>query len=261
MGWISKLQISNTEGGEKFRMQISTEVRSTSVEIPPELQDVFNLAQNMEGVVPRLPQIGIIHRGQMFVMPDESKIEKFEGIILDQHAANAWWEKKMSSGGAAAAPDCYSLDGITPDLTLPKCQSDKCANCKQNQFGSDGKGKACKNMKRLHILMEGSLLPRRLTVPPTSIRSFENYMTSLVDRGLPYAAIVSIFSLAKKTSETFEYAEVKFTKDRVLAKEELVQVANFIRQYKAARTQEIRAEEYGENTEEPKNQSKDGIPF
>ena len=219
-----------------------------AVDIPDEVAGLFNIANNMEGVIPRLPQIKIIHRGQLFEMPDESKIEEFEGVILDQHPANAWWKKDMSESGGNKIPDCFSMDAIIPVENCENRQNDKCATCKQNQFGSDrktGKGKDCKNMKRLHILMEGSLLPRRLTVPPTSIRSFESYVTNLTDRGLPYACVVSVFSLDKKESEGFEFAEVKFKKGKVLSREELLSIANFIKQYReAAREQEIQAEEY-----------------
>lgn len=221
---------------------------SNDLQIPDELKDVFDVSQNTEGITPRLPQIKIIHRGQLYEMPDDTKVPSFEGIILDQHPANAWWEKDISESGGNAIPDCFSLDAITPEPNSEKLQSQKCADCPQNQFGSDkktGKGKACKNMKRLHILMEGSSLPRRLTVPPTSIKSFESYLTNLIDRGLPYACCVSTFSLAKKVSESFEFAEIKLNLDRVLNKEELIYVAKLIKQYKEeARHQEIRADEY-----------------
>lgn len=224
--------------------------QTTNVAIPDEFKDVFNLSGNMEGVVPRLPQIKIRHTEQMFEMPDETKEAKFEGVILDQHPANAWWEKDISLTGGGSLPDCFSLDGITP-VPEDQCenrQNDKCADCKQNQFGSDpktGKGKSCKNMKRVMILMESSLLPRRFTIPPTSIRSFESYMTTLVDRGLPYACVVTEFRLDKKISGTFEYAEVKLTMQKVLEQDDLRSVASFIKQYRdSARVQDIHADEY-----------------
>jgi len=237
-----------------------------AVEIPDELKELFAISGNMEGVTPRLPQIKIIHRGQMFEMPDDSKITSFEGIILDQHPANAWWEKDMSESGGAAIPDCFSMDAMRPD---PKCENrqfENCKDCPQNQFGSDsktGKGKACKNMKRLHIIMEGSTLPRRLTIPPTSIKSFELYMTGLVDRGLPYAAVVSMFTLDKKETEAFEYSEVKILKERVCEKDELFSVADFIRQFRDdARKQEIHADEYqSSNSEAKAEEPESDIPF
>jgi hypothetical protein len=242
-------------------MELATK-QETSVTIPDEFKDVFDLKQNTEGItVPRLPQIKIIHRGQLFEMPDESKIESFEGIILDQHAANAWWEKDISETGGNAPPDCFSMDGQYPGEGVNLKQNENCKDCKQNQFGSDpktGKGKACKNMKRLHVLMEGSLLPRRITTAPSSIASFETYLTTLTDRGIPYPCCVTVFSLAKKVSESFEYSEVKFNFDRILNPQELDKIAELIKTYKqTARKQEIRAEEYmSEN-----NSANDDIPF
>ncbi len=232
-------------------MELSTQVATMSnlaVDIPNDVKDLFNISGNMEGVVPRLPQIKIIHAGQLFKMPDESKVGDFEGVILDQHPANAFWEKDMSESGGSAVPDCFSMDSITPDKKCEKKQFENCTDCPKNQFGSDrkgGNGKDCKNMKRLHVLMEGSLLPRRLTIPPTSIRSFETYMTSLVDSGLPYGCVISKFTLSPKEYDGVEYSVVDIVRMRVATKEEISTIAAFIKQYKqSARKQEIRKDEY-----------------
>lgn len=241
---------------------IKKEETKVAVDIPEELRDMFGIENNMEGVIPRLPQIGIIHRGQMFEMPDDSKITEFEGVILDQHPANAWWEKDISESGGGSIPDCFSLNGVYPVEECNNRQNNECSSCPQNQFGSDGKGKACKNMKRLHILMEGSSLPRRLTVPPTSIRSFDNYMTELVDRGLPFPCAVTNFSLAKKTSDSFEFAEVKLHFKRVLNRDELYVVADSIKKFKdEARKQDISSDEYASADNEETETPKDDIPF
>lgn len=227
-----------------------------SVDIPEELKHMFDLSDNMEGVTPRLPQINIAHTVQMFKMPDDSKIEEFEGIIIGQHPANAWWEKDMSESGGGALPDCYSMDAVVSEEKSENRQCEFCSECDQNKFGSDpktGKGKACKNMKRMHIVLEGSLLPHRLTVPPTSISVFELYMTRITDRGLPFAAVVTKFELSKKEFEGFEFSELKMSVVRVLNREELVIIADFIKQYRdVAKKQEIQKDEYQteENTTE-----------
>lgn len=243
-----------------------TKKEKLSVEIPDDLKDVFDISKNMEGVIPRLPQIKIIHRGQLFEMSDGEKVEKFSAVILDQHLANAWWEGDISESGGNQIPNCFSLDGLHPVEDCTNRQNDNCAECNQNQYGSDnkGKGKACKNMKRLHLLFEDSSLPRRLTVPPTSLKSFDTYMTELVDRGLPYMAVMSEFSLNKKISDSFEYSEVKISKLKVLEKDELYVIAEYIKKYKeSARQQEIRQDEYVDNNQTQDNpQSEDNdIPF
>jgi len=232
-------------------MKLPAKRQEMAVDVPQEFADVFNLQDNMEGVIPRLPQISIVHQAQLFKMPDETKPEKFEAVILDQTPANAWWAIPITETGGNTVPDCFSMDAINSMENCNKKQSDHCKGCPQNEFGSDdrGKGKACKNMKRLHLIMEDSLLPRRLTIPPTSIRAFDTYLTGLVDRGLPYRAVETVFSLKKVTGE-FEYSEIQCEKIRVLAKEELIEIGKFVMQYKeGARAQEIRADEYVSKSE------------
>src|SRR5512139_2042957 len=43
-------------------------------------------------------------------------------------------------------PDCYSLDGVAPAANSTVPQSDRCATCRFNEYGSapNGKGKGCK---------------------------------------------------------------------------------------------------------------------
>jgi len=232
-----------------------------AVDIPAEVAEFFKLSANMEGVVPRLPQIKIIHQGQLYKMPDESKITEFEGVLLDHHRANAWWEKQATENEPAKIPDCFSMNGIEPIPGSENLQAELCEECPQNQYGSDqkpgSKGKACKNMKRTMVLMEGSTLPRRLTVTPSSLRSFDDYMTSLYDRGIPFPAAVTKFRLEEKKAGTNIYSEMIFSFQRILKPVELIKVAEFIQKNRdQARTQIIKAEEYGAVPEE-----KSDIPF
>ena len=248
------------------------------VQIPEGMEDVFNITDNMEGVVPRLPQIKIAHTAQMFKMPDEQKVETFEGVILDQHPANAWWEPSEEEiGDKVRVPNCFSQDGISPMEGSDMPQADKCNGCPQNEYGTaeKGEGKACKNMKRFMVLQEGSLFPRRLTIPPSSLKSADLYMTSLVDRGLPYRCVVTEFKLLEHSKGEVEYSEIMFEKVNVLEADDLVTVAGIVRQYKdAARGQDIQEDEYLEKDdsdnddvpgtqEEPEQKSsfRDKIPF
>ena len=236
-------------------MQLPAKRGKLAVEIPPGMEDVFDVKDNMEGIVPRLPQIAIIHRGQLFEMPDETKVETFEGIILDHNPANAYWAKDIKERDVRLKepPDCSSLDGVKPVENCKDKQAELCKDCPQNEWGSDpkgGKGKACKNMHRLMILMQDSVLPKRLSLAPSSLGKdkalFPDFMTRLYDQGLPCAAVVVDFSLLKvENPDGFEYSKVTFAKNRVMESEELVTIGNMIKQYKAgAREQEIQADEY-----------------
>jgi hypothetical protein len=253
-------------------MQLPVKATKLAVEIPAEVAAMFPLAANMEGVIPRLPQIKIIHAGQLFHMPDESKPETFEGVIIDKHPTNAWWEKEKSESGVTV-PDCYSMDGLAPEDDSANKQNDICGQpnmpncCPRNEYKTDpkgGGGKACKNMRRVHVIIENSILPRRLSIGPTSLRDFDDYMTSLYDSGLPYACIVTEFKLEAKEADGNVWSVVKPTRGRVLAGEELISVANYIKKYKeGARAQDIQSDEYFDETVEENGYETDkpDIPF
>ncbi len=77
-----------------------------------------------------------------------------------------------------------------------------CTSCPFNEFGSDGDGKACKNMHRLYILPENSPLPYILTLPPTSIKNWKNYLGKrIVIKGLRPHHVITKITLKKEQSK------------------------------------------------------------
>ena len=172
--------------------------------------EMFDLKDNMEGVEARLPQIKIIHQAQMFEMPDGEKAPTVGGIILDISRINAFWEESFDQSGGGTPPDCYSMDGLTPDPFSSSKQSSSCMTCDQNKFGSDGnRGKNCKNMKRVHLMIEGDMLPYRLTVPPSNLKAVDLYVSLLTSKGIPYQLVKTKLSLNKVTNkEGIAYSEL-----------------------------------------------------
>lgn len=172
--------------------------------------EMFDVKANMEGVRPEFPSVKIIHQGQMFVMPSGDKVADFEGIILDIARANAWWEVSYDDSGGGSIPDCFSMDGIVPSHDSDNIQSDDCASCPQNKFGSAGRGKACKNMKRIFIVMDGEMLPYRLTASSANIKPIDRYVTQLSSKMVPYQLVVTKFSLKQtKNQDGVEYSELE----------------------------------------------------
>lgn len=226
---------------------VKVEKQQTSVQIPDELKDVFNLSDNMASmVVPRLPQVRILHGAEMFDS-NEKKVETFEGVIIDHNRTNAWWEKDIKESGGKKFPDCFSIDAIRPNDGEMR-QSETCELCKWSQRGSDRKGGGgtdCKSMRRIHLITEGSILPRRLTITASSFINFDKFMTGLYDMGYPYATVVTKFFLLKGPREGFEYSIVDFSFVRAAEVEELYVVADYINRYRdAAKTQEVTTDEY-----------------
>jgi len=218
-------------------------------EFPDELKAELaeGLSENMEGVIPQLSLVKILHAGTLrFQMPDEELVQSFEGIVVDHTPANAWWEKSFAESGGGVRPSCSSLDGVTGFRINEPEKTISCATCPSNQFGSEGRGKACKNMKRIAVLIPGHLLPFRLTAPPTSIKAVDSYLTALTDLRRPFCAMKTEFSLERGISaDGFEFSLLVLRAIGIVTPEEFGQVASIRKMYKQQiRAQKIEAEEY-----------------
>lgn len=106
--------------------------------------------------------------------------------------SKTWYAKKWDPNSEPAAPDCFSMDGISPDpeSTLP--QNDLCASCPQNAWGSkvtdNGQQvKACADQKRLAIVSaddpDGAVY--LLQVTPAALKGLNQYHKELSMRGIP----------------------------------------------------------------------------
>lgn len=127
---------------------------------------------------------GGVNMFQVFEPGDDepTAVQTLEGVILLSHKSNGLWLKAFG-GGDSKAPDCSSIDGLTGTQTdTGECV--ECATCPYNQFGSarsgEGRGKACKNMRRLYIMRRGDIFPMVLTLPPTALSAYDNYRTKVM---------------------------------------------------------------------------------
>ena len=50
-------------------------------------------------------------------------------------------------------------------------------------------------MKRVHVLVEGSMMPYRLTVSPMNLSEVDLYVSLLTSTGTPYQLVMTEFSL------------------------------------------------------------------
>ena len=159
--------------------------------------------------------------------PDDPKYEKYiTGVIIYNHATNAYWP----AGGEYddnVPPMCSSMDGKT-GYGLP---GGACAVCEMNQYGTDlggGKGKACKNMRTLYILRSGEAMPIQLSLPPTSIRPFNDFVNSaFVTRKRPTWASVVKIGLKKMDNGSNVYSVATFQKVGDFSGEQLAQIKEY----------------------------------
>ena len=113
-------------------------------------------------------------------------------VGINPRVSKVYYEGAWDKNDEAKAPDCFSLDGIKPDLSATNPQSDLCANCPKNAWGSkttpDGKDtKACADQKRLAIVPADD--PKAgiylLRVTPAALKSLNAYSKKLKQHGLP----------------------------------------------------------------------------
>lgn len=153
--------------------------------------------------------------GLAFEVPGETEedtesLTELIGVILDHNPVNAYWAEKFAGGNES--PDCSSYDGkqgVVRDTG--ECRS--CEKCQYNQFGSDGSGKACKNMHRVYILREGNPVPLILTLPPTSLKYLRNYIAkSIILKGYRCWQVITKITLKKeKSKDGITYSRAAFS--------------------------------------------------
>lgn len=139
-------------------------------------------------------------------------MESFQGIIIAHHKSNALFKASDNEDESMNTPPiCSSVDGET-GVVLETGECRNCETCPHNVFGTAGKGKACKNMHRLYILVEGCPIPVTLTLPPTSLELWRNYaLMDVAAAGLDMCEVVTEFGLTNETNEAGQkYSIVNF---------------------------------------------------
>jgi hypothetical protein len=141
----------------------------------------------------------------------DTSVPKFRGVVAYFHNCNALFPEGDIMN---QPPICSSVDGYIGN-ELATGETRNCTECPNNQWGSsskDGRGKACKNMRRLFILAEDSDMPIVLTLPPTSIAGWDKYKSAVlgVQRYSPQE-VVTEFSLdTNVNAQGIKYCVVKF---------------------------------------------------
>jgi hypothetical protein len=151
--------------------------------------------------------------------------------------------------GDAEAPDCWSVDGVTPDAGSGKPQSTTCATCKQNVWGSKitpagKKTKACGDNRRIAVVPLGDILNKKydgamlLRVPAASLADLALYGKGMAGKGFPYNAVGTKMGFDLEAS----FPKLTFRPVRPLTEEQLTQVAEISRTPQVQAILEVAAE-------------------
>lgn len=132
-----------------------------------------------------------IKNSKKFTFKKEVIGNELDVYVLDFAHVNTYYEQAYDPDNPTP-PSCFALshDGeeMKPDPSAPAPQADYCDGCPMNAWGSaeKGDGKACKNGYRLAV-METDAKPEEaeiavLSLPPTSLKNWDNYVRDLVDK-------------------------------------------------------------------------------
>jgi hypothetical protein len=192
----------------------------------------------------------------MFEFTDDPSTNprEFTGVILGSHDRNVLWDKAFGVNEAPAAgsdgserlPACSSNDGLygvprqgfrhaalsrTPNPVAVGTERINCKTCPYNQWSSRGlipaklrpgedpataKGKAVSNYRILYVMMAGREVPMEMIIPSTSISSYDEYLSSLIQRGIPVQGIVTKFTQQQQSKNGQRFCTALFTMEAEL---------------------------------------------
>ena len=138
----------------------------------------------------------------------DTTVQKLVGVVIHSQKCNARFDEDTRG----LPPVCASPDGV---IGIEGGVEHVCADCPFNRFGTakngTGTGKACKNMIRLYMMVEGSPIPIVLSLPPTSIEGWRNYRLGVLGpRQLkPYEVVTELSLTVKSNRAGDQYAIVK----------------------------------------------------
>lgn len=174
---------------------------------------------------PKIPRIKALSDGLLLdENSDDEPLKELEGVIIFGAKYKSFYAKEYDPE-VKELPDCFSHDGKVPEADVRARQNPVCKTCPKNQFESAkaGKGKACRDIRRLFILTsvapgEERIMPIQLNVTPSSIKNWDDYMGKLVEFGLSFDEVQTKV-LAKKKNREDKYVTLSFSKTKAFGEE------------------------------------------
>ena len=138
-------------------------------------------------------------------------------VVVHHIMENSFYEGTFNPNNPQP-PVCFAFgedeDSMTPHEKATKPQHENCKECPQNQWGSAdvGRGKACKNTRRIAIITEADLtnsVPDAEVVylrpPVTSVKGWAGYVKSLAETiHRPPLGVVTNISMAPDPKTQFK---------------------------------------------------------
>ena len=132
-----------------------------------------------------------IKEGEIEQVLDTTKLDVII-VGANPKLSKTYYAKEWTKDAEPTAPDCFSLNGTSPDPSVENPQNDLCATCPHNAWGSkvtaNGQQvKACADQKRLAVVAadDPSGPVYLLQVTPAALKGLNQYQKELSMRGIP----------------------------------------------------------------------------
>lgn len=163
--------------------------------------------------------------------------DALEGVLTYFRKQRAFWTDPNPKGNA---PDCTSLDGRAPvpggmyaagGERADQNPAHLCKTCPMFQPGTDlkgGRGAGCKDQRALFLVKKNEVLPTVVTVPPSSVRSFEQFIIGLVNTRTGWWSVTVSLTLEEASNAAGDkFARIKVTPTGKLSADEAKAVKDF----------------------------------
>ena len=171
--------------------------------------------------------------GKFFEIPDvsgERSESNFKGIIVNWQDVRAYWKDAFAG---EQAPDCNSFD-MQKGVGTP---GGECATCPMNEWGSadNSNAKACKEKRKLLILMEGQIFRVYMDAPTMSLAPLKKYFQQLASKNIPFHSVVTEFGLKQEENAGgIKYSRLNVVMDRSLTVDEVKGLASYSQTFESA---------------------------
>ncbi len=154
-----------------------------------------------------------INKDKTFQLPSGDTSPIVTAVVVDFTSLNQFYEGKYDPNNIRP-PVCVAIGQVLADMkpfaASPNVQNKDCPTCWANQWGTDGKGKACKNQRTLALLapdMQAAGPLMLLKVSPTGTRFWDAYVQNVrtTTGSLPMKVITEI-----SFDEKSDYASLRF---------------------------------------------------
>ena len=144
-------------------------------------------------------------KGKKFTLGEEKLGNILNVVILADVFDHSYYDRPYDPD-TISPPACFAINSVNsslvPHLTSPVIQASSCDECPMNEFGSsnNGKGKACRNGRRLLVAAVTNSVPDLvnlaiINLAPTSLKGYAKYAKSLATvKKLPIWSVVTTLS-------------------------------------------------------------------